>query len=374
MRLRKISLRTAQKIGSHTYSLPPREGESEEEQNQRLTEAQAALESGTEFADVARKYSDDFGSADAGGDLGFSAGEAFPLEMEEAITDLEVNALSEVVETDAGLHLIMVTERREGNPPTLAEMRSELEAEIQSGEAKIELLAIVEDLRDLSFNAENLSAPAEELGLTVSRSEGITRSPQKGLFTRPLLLEAAFSEEVLEGGLNSEVIELDSGHFVVLRVIRHNEPEVEALEAVTDRIAGIMRVEIAREAVKHAAEQAVLSLRAGQRVEEYANSRGYAWQVELGARRRNANVPPEVLHRAFQLPDPGEGSTLVDYVISGHGDALVVELDRVVVGEYGALPQREQAVLEQQLTSEYAGMLDSEYRAGLRSSADVQVM
>jgi peptidyl-prolyl cis-trans isomerase D len=348
--------------------------ETDQALEQRLAQAQAELASGTAFAEVAQKYSDDFGSVDAGGDLGFSAGEAFPPEMEAAISELDINVASDVVETDAGLHLIMVTERREGDPPTLAELRPQLEQQLQEAEARAELLQTVEDLRNISFNAEDLTTPAEELGLTLQRSGAVGRDQQEGLFARPALLSAAFSEEVVDGGLNSEVIELGPGHFVVLRLVKYNEPQVRPLELVAGRIASIIGDEAARRGVKQAAEQAVVSLREGERVEDYANSKGYAWQVELGARRRNPNVPPEVLQRAFQLPNPEGDTTLIDYVTSAQGDALVLELDRVTTGEYGALPKPEQQLLQRQLTSEYASMLDSEYRSGLRTDADVRLM
>lgn len=96
-----------------------REGESDEARAQRVADAQAKLAAGADFAEVAAEFSDDVGSAANGGDLGFSSGDAFPPEMEEAIAALSENQVSAPVQTDAGIHLIRLTERRRAKLPRL---------------------------------------------------------------------------------------------------------------------------------------------------------------------------------------------------------------------------------------------------------------
>lgn len=340
----------------------------------RIDTVQAKLAEGASFSDVAREYSDDIGSSGSGGDLGFSAGDAFPAEMEEAIAALELNQVSKPVETEAGVHIILLTERREGEPPAFEEMRAELEDSLQLAEARIELLRTVETLKDLAFNAEDLAAPAQELSLEVSRSEKITRDQPEGLFASPQLIAAAFSEEVLEAGHNSDVIELDRDHWVVLRVRQHHPSEVRPLEQVSEQIVAAIADQRARQALARNAEAAVASLRAGSSVEALAVEAGYEWQVELGADRRNLTVPREVLQAAFSLAPPAEGESTVDYTLSAGGDALVYELDRVTPGSLQVLPETEQQALQQLTGGEYAQVIDSEYRQGLRDAADINVM
>ncbi|MEP1596138.1 MAG: SurA N-terminal domain-containing protein, partial [Halieaceae bacterium] len=97
--------------------------ENDEALQARVEEARMALEGGKAFAEVATEFSDDIGSSAAGGDLGYSAGEAFPPEMEEAIAALAIEQVSEPVTTDAGVHLILLTDRREGKAITLDDIR-----------------------------------------------------------------------------------------------------------------------------------------------------------------------------------------------------------------------------------------------------------
>jgi peptidyl-prolyl cis-trans isomerase D len=232
----------------------------------------------------------------------------------------------------------------------------------------------VESLKDLAFNAEDLGGPAAELDLVVKQSEAVTRSPQEGLFANPSLMKVAFSEEVIEAGHNSDVIELAAGHFVVLRVRKHNPSEIKALDLVREEILAILTETTARNAVAAAAERAVMRLRDGSSIEQFAIGEGYEWQVELGADRRNRIVPAEILQRIFALPDPGKGASSIDFVLTAEGDARVFELARVSVGQYQTLTDMEQQGLQQQVSVEYSQLINAEYQQGLRDSADISVL
>jgi peptidyl-prolyl cis-trans isomerase D len=345
-----------------------------EEQQQRLEEAQARLASGAEFADVAGQFSDDIGSAASGGDLGYTSGDAFPVEMEDAIASLEPGVVSSPVATEAGIHLLLVTDRKEGRIPELDEVRDRLHADIQRNEARVALLRTVEQLRDLSFNADNLAEPASELDLDVERAEAITRSGAEGLFANPALVSAAFSEDVLEAGHNSEVIELAGTHFVVLRVRSHHQPEVRPLESVREEIVTLISAQRAREAVSREAERALAALRSGTAVEQFARDNGYEWQVEIGADRNNGMLPPPVLRRAFELPAPEAGGSISDYVMTPEGDIMVFELVRVTLGDLDSLEEEQRETLQAQSGAEYSGMVDTEFQQVLRDEADITVL
>ncbi len=347
--------------------------ESEEGLQQRVAAAQAALASGTDFATVAAEFSDDIGSATGGGDLGFTTGDAFPPEMEEVIAQLDPNIVSAPVSTDAGTHLVMVTERREGTAPTFEELSPQLEEQLQLAAARAELLLAVEELKDLVFNAEDLAGPAEDMELEVQRSEPVSRNQQSGLFANPALLAAAFSEEVLEAGYNSDVIELGGDRFVVVNVRKHNLPEVMPLAEVREGISALLHDNTARGKVHGAAKNVVQALRSGASIAQVAEEYGYTWQAEPGAQRDNTNLPPEVLNSAFQMPAPAGDDAVVELVMTPAGDAQVISLTRVEPGSWDQLAETEQQALRRQLSSESANLLNTEYQHGLRASADIIV-
>jgi len=348
--------------------------ESDEQVQARADAVLAELAVGIEFSELAVSFSDDIGSASSGGDLGFSSGGAFPEEMEEAIAALEVGGISGLVQTDAGLHLIKLTERREGKVSSFDELRGELQERIQVEAARAELLRTVESLRDYVFNAPDLAEPSEELGLTIKQSEPVFRSQQNGLFSNASLLAAAFSEDVLEGGHNSEVIELGNSRFVVLRVAKHNPAEVQAIEAVRQEIVLRITENTATAAVSAEAQKALQALQSGTGVEAFANENSYEWQVELASSRGNTAIPAPALRRAFELPAPAEGESTFEYVLTPTGDALVFELVRVAVGEFSVLGESEKLGLTQQLSQEFGSLVNVEYQNGLRDRADITVM
>ncbi len=341
--------------------------------SEQVAQVQAQLAEGADFAKLAEEYSQDIGSANRGGDLGYSSGDAFPPEMEAVIANLQPGEVAEPVATDAGTHIILLTERRKSEAPSLADMRLELEASLQEEAARTQLMRDVESLRDLSFNADDLRSPADELGLEVSEVSGVQRNAGDGIFENAVLRNAAFGEEVLANGHNSDVIEVAGNQFVVLRVQKYNEPQVQPLDEVRSAIVATIQDVRLREAVAREAESVIAELQSGRPLDEIAQEKGYEWQVELGANRSAFAVDAPVLSRAFQLPIPAE-SSVGDFIITDGGDAIVIELTRVQPGSFNALAPVEQRQLQQQISNETALLVDAEYQQAARQSADIVVM
>ncbi|MGL4566474.1 MAG: SurA N-terminal domain-containing protein [Halioglobus sp.] len=351
-----------------------RDGEDDAALQERIAAAREKLSTGVAFSDVAAEFSDDVGSAASGGDLGFSSGDAFPEAMEEAIATLGLNEVSAPIQTDAGTHLVIVTERKEGKAPQLEELRPRLEQDLQLSKAREALLLAVEALKDLVFNAEDLAGPARELKLEVARSEPVARDQADGLFAAPALLSAAFSEEVIDQGHNSDVIELADDKFVVLRAHKHNAPQVRALAEVREEIVTILRDQAARALAAAEAERLVGELAAGATVEQLAGSGGYEWHAEPGANRRNAALPREVIGLAFEMPAPAQGEILADFVMTPAGDVQVILLERVNPGRLENLEQEALLALRRQSSVESANLLDTEFQQSLRANAEISVL
>ncbi|MEM6301146.1 MAG: SurA N-terminal domain-containing protein [Pseudomonadota bacterium] len=338
-----------------------------------LGEVQAALTAGRDFAEVAQEFSSDVGSAPSGGDLGYTAGDAFPEEMELAISALELGEVSAPVVTDAGVHIIKLTDRREGSEVAYEDVVGELERRLQASDAGAALLRDVEALRDLVFNAGDLEEPASELGLEVLRSEAFTRADVPVALDDPRLLDAAYSDDVLVEGHNSEVVELDPEHFVVLRVAERAPPRVLSLEEVYGEIEVELQETKASELAAAAGEEIIAALETGTSVEEAANSAGFEWQVELGARRDSARIPQPVKRSLFALPAPaaeGPRRTLVD---DSSDTVYVLELDRVTSGDLASVPAQDLRQLRDRVAGEAGGVLQQQIENAFRSDADINV-
>ena len=172
-----------------------------------LAEIQAKLDAGSDFAALAKEYSDDFASADSGGDLGFTTGETFPAAFEAALAELEIGQVSAPVETDAGTHFIKLLDRQKESFE-LATESARIEQELLREAASDLLVEKLEMLKELSFNSETLAEVAADLDLESSVSEPFSRAGGPGVAAFPAVVKAAFSPEVLEDKYASEVLNL----------------------------------------------------------------------------------------------------------------------------------------------------------------------
>jgi len=341
--------------------------------DEAVAAAIAALDSGTAFEEVAGEYSIDIGSAAAGGDLGYTAGDTFPEAMEEAIAQLSEGERSGPVETDAGTHIILVTDRREGTAVAFEDVRAELEDRIQRGDASEALLLDVERLRDIAFNAADLGAPADELDLTIQVVEDVTRSAGDGLFADARLREAAFSSDVFEQGHNSEVIEIDSGRYIALRVREVTPAATLALEEVRPQILADLTEAAARDAARAAAEELRGDLENGISMEDAALARNLDWQVELGALRQSTRLPPAVRDRLFSLPPPSRDTPRFAVVDEAGSQLYVLEFTRRSEGSLDGLAGQERRQLQQRIAGETGGLLQQQFETALRERAEVVI-
>jgi peptidyl-prolyl cis-trans isomerase C len=107
----------------------------------------ARLQKGEDFAKLATELSEDPGSAENGGDLGFFAREAMVKPFADAAFALTVGQLSDVVQTDFGFHIIKVTETRPAGVAPLPEVHERLEQFLQEQERDKQEHAYVEELK-----------------------------------------------------------------------------------------------------------------------------------------------------------------------------------------------------------------------------------
>lgn len=331
---------------------------SREEAEARLEEVLERLDEGEEFAELAEEYSDDSSTAEDGGDLGIISRGFFGESFEEAAFSLEEGEVSSIVETDNGLHLIQVTEIE---MPSFDEMREELREEVAMSEINDDFNQRVQQLIDESYAADDLESVAEDLQLELHESDWVSRDGAEGVLSEPGVMSAAFENDVLEEGFNSDVIELDEDRRMVLRVADHREATTLDLDEVRDDVEAAVRVHKEREALLQLARQRLAALDEGEDVE-------FDWQ-EVESLDRESDEVPEALRRAvFRLPHP-EG----DEPVYGHvalGDRVVIiALDEVEAGEVDEQVESAVASLAERLRAQAAiqSLMDE-----LRSSAEIE--
>lgn len=185
----------------------------------------ARIAAGESFAAVAQAESDDIGSAEAGGELGFNGRGVFVPEFEDALFALEVGTVSQPVETEFGYHLIMVQEVQTTEAPSFAEVKADLKADLLRQKVEGVYVGQLERLADLTFSAGDLVEPSQALGLKIQESAPFGRTGgDDDVTSNNRVISAAYSDELLKERLNSTPVELDSSRSVVIRIKQHMLP------------------------------------------------------------------------------------------------------------------------------------------------------
>jgi peptidyl-prolyl cis-trans isomerase D len=344
----------------------------DEQAQAKLVEVQKRLEQGEDFAALAKELSDDSGSAGDGGDLGFAGPGVYDPAFEEALYALDKNAVSAPVRSEFGWHLIKLLDVQAPEVPSFASLEEKLKRDLKARQVEQRFVEVAKELEDSAFEASDLAQPAQELGLEVKLTEAFGRQGgSEGLSANRQVIQAAFSDEVLEDGSNSSVIELDPDTVVVVRVKEHSKPEQLPLEQVQDSIREQLTKVRASEAVKAKGEALLAALRSGQTPIEQADA-AQSWQVVEAATRSHEGVEPAVLQTLFRMPKPASADTPSFATVSlNNGDLVVLRLNGVSQPEQ-VLSDEDKAMYSRFLASRVGQQDFAAFRKQLEAKADIE--
>ncbi|HEY8938667.1 MAG TPA: SurA N-terminal domain-containing protein [Cellvibrio sp.] len=330
------------------------------------------LAAGEDFAKLAKEYSDDLGSKEQGGDLGFSKGDAFPAEFETALAALKIGQVSAAVKTDAGTHFIKLLAEKGAEPPSFDEQKASVEEQLKRAEAETLFVAQLEKLRDLAYNAENLADVAQELGVKVQNSGLFERNKGKDLLANPKVAAAAFSDEVLQQGNSSEVIEIDSSNVVVLKKTDYKPKQVKPIADVREQIINTLKDQKARTLLNDQAAKLIADLKANGKFDELSKANGVELKQVKAVTRSNAEVDADVLRYAFSMSKPQAGSSSYGSVPTSSGDLAVVVLEAVTAGSFDKVTAEQKTAIVAQLGNIYGRNDFASFQKFLKDSAEIK--
>ena len=318
---------------------------------------QSQLDAGEAFEAVAQASSDDPGSAAQGGDLGVATRGLFVPSFEEAAFALaETGEISEVVETEFGLHLIKLNELAPSSTKAFEDVQEEVEQQYRNDAVEDEFVTLVTSLDELAFEEPDLAVVAEELGLTIDRIPSAKAEDRQGVLANAQVRDAMFSPDVLIDGNNSPLIEISADLSVVVRVERHQPSELLELAKVEDRIEAQLIRQGAEALALENAEQALAMLESGDLTRYVADQFGLAWKVNAKATRFAPGLEAKVRERAFSLPKPVQLEKSLGLVELNEGGAAVISVTNVENGDGSSDLSQGQAL--QQMLGFQRGRLD----------------
>ncbi|CAD5110343.1 SurA N-terminal domain-containing protein [Zestomonas carbonaria] len=337
----------------------------------RIEEIRKQLDEGKDFAALAKEFSEDPGSADNGGELGYAGPGVYDPEFEEVLYALKDGEISQPVRSPYGWHLIKLLGVQAPEVPSFDSLKEKLVRELKTQQVEQRFVEATKALEDAAFEASDLAQPAQDLGLQVQTTAPFGREGGEGLTANSQVIQAAYSPEVLEEGANSSALELDPDTVVVLRVKEHKKPEQLPFDQVAATIREHLTEERAAEQARTEGEALLAGLREGKTPVALAED-GQTWHQVEAATRSQDGVEPVLLQALFRMPRPqADGKPTFTGVTLANGDYVILQLKGVSEPE-GELAADERDMYRQFLASRSGQQDFSAFRNALERQAKIE--
>jgi peptidyl-prolyl cis-trans isomerase D len=326
-------------------------------------------QSGEDFAKLAKEFSQDPGSANQGGDLGWSERKRFVGPFADAAFSMKVDEVRGPVKTQFGYHILKLDGIQPAAVKSYEQSKPELEAEYKRSEAERLFNNAQDQLADAALqNATDIDAVASKAGLTVSDIANFSRTDGGGALGKvPAVNEAAFSQDVLDGRL-SPIVEVDKGRGVVLRATDHKLPQQKPLDSVRSDVVAAWKKQRGIELAAAAAADATKRLNAGESWDAVTKSLGLTASAPKFIARGDRELPMEVRTTLFGSPKPAQKPVYGDVRLPD-GDAAVFEF--TAVREAPDDPNVKDGDMRRQYAAQMASGEAQSYAAGARADAKV---
>lgn len=333
------------------------------------------LKAGADFAKLAAQYSDDPGSAKSGGELGQISRGVMVKPFEDALFGMaKAGDIAGPVRSQFGYHIIQLESIKSAAVKPFAEVRAQLVTDYQKKKADDEYFTLGDQLANLAYeHPQSLDEVSKQLNLPVETLADVTRDGGEGIGANADVRKAAFSDQVLVQGNNSEPIQLGPNHAVVIRVKGHEPSVPKALADVRAEITGVLQQQRAAAEAQKLATSLLASLRQGTDPAALAKSNGTAYSAPAFIARNQQGVPQPVLSAAFTAAAPAAGGRTAASVTLDGGDQAVLVLTAVKAGDVTSLNDQQRLGALRDLSREDGAAEFAAYLAWLKQQAKIQV-
>jgi len=315
-------------------------------------EIKSRLDKGEDFAALAKEYSDDIGTKNAGGNLGLNTKGSFVPEFEDVLYALQPQQISSPVKSEFGYHIIRLDSIVTPAVKTLAEMKTELSREVREGKAEAMYAEQMQELSNISFSAESIADVASALNLELQSTDFFSRQNGNGIALNEGVRQVAFQENVMLDKQISEVVELQDG-AVVLAVSEHNDASVKPLSDVKAQVVANLKRERALAQARVLADAIVSG-------EEQAK----VWKKVSATFQQSSEAPRLAQQKAFALT-VGQSD-----VVKTPGGFTVVTLDAVDAKNWQDMALSDEAKESGRAQNSRADMLS--YQAWAKSATKIE--
>ena len=266
-------------IGFGASPTPASKAEAKKKAEQVLAEVK---KNPTKFADLAKKYSQDPGSGEKGGDLGLFARGAMVKPFEDAAYSMKVGDVSGLVESQFGYHIIKLTEIA-GKGQGYDALKPQIRAELMYQKALAKFSEEAENFSSMVYEqSTSLQPAADTFHVPVQKSEWLSYADGAKFFKSDKLMTLVFTDEVLKDKRNTEAVEVSSNTLVAARVVDYKPSAPRSFDEVKAGIEDFLKIEKATKLAIDKGTTALADLKAGKAVT------GIDWINSVVVDRKNA--------------------------------------------------------------------------------------
>jgi peptidyl-prolyl cis-trans isomerase D len=316
------------------------------------------------FAELAKKYSQDPGSAEKGGDLGLFGRGMMVKPFEDAVFSMSPGAISDLVESDFGYHIIQLTEIK-GQGQSFDEVKANIRGELMYQKALAKFAEQAETFSNMVYEqSDSLQPVVKNFGLTSQTSQWMSREDAAKFFKNDKLVNAIFSEETIKGKRNTEAVEAAPNTLVSARVVDYKPSAVRSFEEVKPSLAAYLKHEQALKLANKRSTELLAALRQGK------DAGGLNWITPVVIDRKNAQgLTDEVMRKAFTInADKLPAYDVVEKPNVGYSFIRVSRVDSAVPTE-AADKNAQVGGLLSAMTEEYV----SAYLGSLKAKASISL-
>jgi peptidyl-prolyl cis-trans isomerase D len=280
---------------------------------------------GADFAELAKKYSEDESNAKNGGDLDYFGRGRMVAEFDAAAFAMEPGQISDVVKTQFGYHIIKLTDKKAGTTRPLEEVRQQLTDQVQSERAQQQASDLAQQLEGQIKKPADLDTVAKAQGLTVQETGFFARDePILGVGAAPEMTARAFT---MNEGEVSPALRTGRG-FVFETLTAKQDSYIPKLEEVKDKVRDVVVKQRAVEMAKQKASEAAAKLKAGDDFDKAAKAANVEPKttelITRDAPLPDLGVSPEIMAAVFKLPR----GAVSDVITTANGAAIVKVVEK----------------------------------------------
>ena len=325
------------------------------------------------FADLAKQYSQDPGSAKSGGDLGYFGRGMMVKAFEEAVFKQKEGEISDVLESEFGYHIIKLTGIKTAKVKSLDEVRADIVSELKREAATRKFAESAEAFNNTVYEqSDSLQPAAEKFKLKIQQSGWLKKNPDQreaaalGPLANEKILASLFSEDAVKNKRNIEAYEIAPNTLLSARVVEHVAASTRPLESVKNDIEKLLKAQEAATLAKNTGESRLEELKKD-------DDDKLAWSsLKSASRMQSRDLPPAAVRAVFKA----EVQKLPAYAGASVGGAYVLyKIVKVNAPEKldetrrNALQNEYAHILAQEELSAYLNALRARYKIDINKAA-----